>query len=362
MQDSLAAPFGNDISKTERYKAFWRRDPVERPLVGFTLRGWFPMLEYPTSAAWSPGELLTPDMIDPESFLDEEERMLREGELIADDILRGACPLTSIRWLPALLGCRLRVMEESVFSEEETRPWKELSHLQISRSNPWLAKYIEFVLALVERSAGRFPVSHGILLGPSDIAAAVRGSSQSILDLIDEPERAAQLLRDLGSIFKQINEEAWKRIPLFAGGYFDASYQLWAPKPIIRIQEDATNLYSPKLYRRFLQPVDRELARDYPCAFMHLHSTSLFILEAMLEIEEIRCFQINRDVAGPPVPELIPAFRAVQQAGRSLIIRGPLDPDEARLVLEALEPRGLYFYLMVETMGEVDDLRVVFGM
>ena len=37
-------PFGNDPEKIERYRAFWNRDSVDRPLVGFSFVGWYPLL------------------------------------------------------------------------------------------------------------------------------------------------------------------------------------------------------------------------------------------------------------------------------------------------------------------------------
>ena len=43
---STRAPFGNDTGKTERYRAFWNRSAVARPLVGFTRVGWFPLQEF----------------------------------------------------------------------------------------------------------------------------------------------------------------------------------------------------------------------------------------------------------------------------------------------------------------------------
>ncbi len=118
------------------------------------------------------------------------------------------------------------------------------------------------------------------------------------------------------------------------------------------------------LYRRFLQPVDRELAAHFPCAFMHLHSTSMFLLDTFLEIEEIRCFQVNYEVrsGGPPVAGMIPHWRKIQAAGRPLLLRGSLTPDEMRLLMDSLDPRGLYLYVMIENMAEVEALRPVVGM
>ncbi len=51
-------PFGNDPAKIERYRAFWDRSPVARPLVGFSVKSWFPLQEFAASAAWQDTDLL----------------------------------------------------------------------------------------------------------------------------------------------------------------------------------------------------------------------------------------------------------------------------------------------------------------
>jgi hypothetical protein len=223
---------------------------------------------------------------------------------------------------------------------------------------------MEFIDVLVARAAGRYPVSHGCLIGPSDIAALVRGHTQSVLDLVESPDAARRLLERCGEIFRQITEKAWDRIPQYHGGYFDAQYQLWSPGPIVRLQEDAAGVYSPKLYRELLQPVDREVARRFPGAFIHLHTNSMFLYDRFLEVEEIRCFQVNYEPysGGPPMPGMIPAFRKIQAAGRSLLVRGSFTPDELRLMVDSLDPRGLYLYIMVGSTAEADRLRPAIGM
>lgn len=359
-----SAPFGNDPSKVARYRAFWNRDEVDRPLAGFSFKSWFPLEEYAASAAWQSATHLTPGMVEPEAFMDDQERLLREGELLEDDILRGASPSQAIPWLAGMMGAWLRILPGSILGEQRTLSWDELAGVRLDPANPWFEKYVQFIQTLVDRSGGRFPVSHGTLVGPSDLLAALRGSGQSILDLMEEPARTSRLLQRFGQIFFQITEEAWKHIPLFYGGYYDAQYQLWAPGPIVRMQEDASGLYSPRLYREFVQPVDRELASHFACAFIHLHSTSMFLLDAFLEVEQIRCFQVNYEIrsGGPPIEGMIPYFRRIQGAQRPLLIRGSFTPGEMRTLLHALEPRGLYVYVMVESMEEVAALKPVLGM
>jgi hypothetical protein len=263
-----------------------------------------------------------------------------------------------------MLGAKLRILPGTILGVERTLPWDELESVRLDPGNPWFVKYFDFVGALVGRSAGRYPVSHGTLIGPSDIAALLRGHTRSVLDLLEYPDETRRLLGRCGDVFRQVTEEAWKRIPLFHGGYYDAQYQLWSPGPIVRLQEDASGTFSPGLYRERLQPVDREVARHFPNAFIHLHTNSMFLYDLFLEVEEIRCFQVNYEAGsgGPPVAGMIPAFRKIQAAGRPLLVRGSFTPDELRLLAGSLDPRGLYLYLMVGSLREAEALRPALGM
>lgn len=357
-------PFGNDPAKIERYKAFWSRAEVDRPLVGFTFVGWYPLEYFSACKSWKVNDYITPEMLKPEEWIDDYEGLLREGEDIEDDMLRGACPIQVAFpcFIPAILGCKMRVLPDSVLGQEQTLSWDEAMEKRLDPLNTWFEKYMEFVEALVDRAEGRYPLSHGIELGPIDLHAMLRGHSQSILDLMDEPARSAELLMHLGRIFAEFFEESWKRLPRYHGGYFDAQYQLWGPGPMIRMQEDATAVLSPNLYRQLVQPVDRMIARQFECNFIHLHSTSMFLLDAFLEIEELRCFEINVEPFNIPVRGMIEYFRRVQNADRPLLIRGSLTEDEARLVMDSLDPRGLYLHIMPESRKEVDALRAIFRM
>jgi hypothetical protein len=358
------APFGNSPAKIAGYRAFWDRAPVKRPLVGFSIKSWFPLQEFSASAAWQDRDVLTPDMVEPEAFLADQEQLLREGETIDDDILRGASPSQAVPWLDGMLGATLRILPGTVLGVERTLGWDDLANLRLDPEHPWLKKYVAFIEALVRHSAGRYPVSHGALIGPSDIAALLRGHTQSVLDLVESPGQMRQLLRRCGDVFRQVTEEAWKHIPLFHGGYYDAQYQLWSPGPIVRLQEDASGVLSPRLYREFLQSVDREVAGCFPSAFIHLHTNSMFLYDLFLEVTEIRCFQVNYEFhsGGPPIAGMIPAFAKIQAAGRPLLVRGSFTPDELRLLVDSLDPRGLYLYVMVGSPAEADALRPALGM
>ena len=357
-------PFGNDPGKIERYEAFWNRTDVDRPLVGFSFVGWYPLAYFNVCKSWRVNDHITPEMLRPDEWLDDYEKLLSEGEDIDDDMLRGACPIQVAFpcFIPAILGCEIRVLPDNVIGEEQQLSWTESMEKSLDRENPWFKKYVEFLEALVDRAAGRYPISHGAELGPTDLHALLRGHNGSIIDLVDAPTNSAELLMHLGQLFAEFFHESWKHIPLYHGGYFDAQYQLWAPEPIIRMQEDATAVFSPELYRNLVQPVDRMIAKQFACNFIHLHTTSMFILDAFLAIEELRCFEINIESFNIPVENMIKYFQMVQDADRPLLLRGSFTEDELRLVCDSLDPRGLYLHIMPNNQNEVDVMRPILGM
>ena len=357
--------FGNDPAKIERYRSFWNRDEVKRPLIGFTQVGWFPLTYFSACASWKVHDLITPSMLEPADWFDDYERLLREGESAADDIIRGACPIQVAFpcFLTAALGNAIRVLPGNVMGDVRELSWEDaMSAAAIEQTDPWYAKYIEFAEALVHRSEGRYPVSHGAELGPTDLHGLLRGHTESLIDLMDEPERSSELLMRLGHSFADFVQQLWSRVPLFHGGYFDAQYQLWSPGSIIRMQEDATAGYSPDLYRKLVQPVDRMIASRFDNAFMHLHTTSMHLLDAFLEVEEIACFEINIETFNIPLKDMVPYYRMVQAAQRPLLIRGSVDEEEMRLLINEVDPRGLYLHIIVESEHEIDDLRAIGGM
>ncbi|MDW7659053.1 MAG: hypothetical protein SCM11_17940 [Bacillota bacterium] len=354
--------FGNHPYKIKRYRQFWQMDPVDRPLVGFSYKTWFPLTEFEASRKWLAYRYLTPDRIVPENFMADQIRLLQEGEHIPDDIIRGASPSQAVDWIPGMLGNKIRILPESTLGEERVLPWDQLDRLRLDKENNWFMVYLSFIRTLVTQARGAFPVSAPPLYGPSDIAGTLRGHSQSIYDLIDEPERSRHLLWQVADLFLEIIHASAALIPRYQGGCFDAQYQLWSPGPIVRLQEDATSLYSPERYREFLQPIDRYIASQFECCMIHLHSSSMFLLDDFLDIHEISCFQVNNDVSGPPVSQMIPYFRKIQKAGKPLLIRGSFSPDELRALMGALDPRGLYLYIMVGSRQEIETSLPIVGL
>ncbi len=346
--------------KLLQYRAFWTNAPMARPLIGFSLGGWFPLQSYPGMAKFLGRKGIAADELHPEEFLADYERLVAPWEEMEDDVIRAVAPLPPFPWLEAMLGSRVQVGEDAIWALEGGFEYADLDALNLSSDNPWRRKYLEFVAALNDRFRDRCPVGQPILRGVSDMIAALRGSSQMIFDLYDQPEQFQRLAGRCTDLLIALIAEQQGITGPFAEGYEVEQLALWAPGRIIRMQEDGSAFFSPSLYVQHLQGEDERQASAFPYNVIHLHSSSLFLLDAILNVESLKCIQINKDVGGLEVGKMLPFFKQVQEHGKRLLIRGKLDNNDLTLLRNELSPNGLYLQIVVENPAETKLFREFF--
>jgi len=348
-------------AKLDRYLRFWSRHPADRPLVGFSVGGWFPLQSYRAMQRLRGKPMLVPDDLHPEEFLPDYEGVVALWDGVEDDMIRGVAPIPPFPWLEAMLGCRVQIGNESVWAEEGRFEYAELDRIDFSDENPWRRKYLEFVRTLKAHLGDRMPVGQPILRGPSDMIAAMRGSSEMVFDLYDRPDEFRRLAERCTEFAIRLVSAQHAVSGPFAGGYLIEQLGLWAPDRLVRLQEDSSALFSPDLYATLLQPWDRRMAEAFPYAAIHLHSSSLFLLDRILDVKALGCIQINKDVGNTAVAEMLPFLQMVQARNRSLLLRGRLDLDDLALLRGSLSPDGLYLQIVVETTAETGRLREFFA-
>jgi hypothetical protein len=346
--------------KLQKYIDFWTNVPLERPLVGFSLGGWFPLQSYTAMGKFRGRKGLSTDEILPEDFFADYDRIAAQWDEVEDDVIRAVAPLPFFPWLEAMLGSCVQVGNDSIWAMEGGFEYDAQDTLDLSKGNPWRLKYLEFVAALNDRFRDRYPVGQPILRGVSDMIAAFRGASQMVYDLYDRPEQFQCLARICTDFLVNLVREQQDITGEYAGGYEVEQLALWAPDRIIRMQEDGSAFYSPDLYLKYLQREDERQASSFPYSVIHLHSSSLFLLDKILDVESLKCIQINKDVGGAEVRKMLPFLKMVQDRGKRLLVRGKLDQDDLTFLKSELTPNGLYLQVVVENPIEMTQFRDFF--
>ena len=341
--------------KLEGYRKFWKLEDVDRPMIGFDVGGFFPFQWFSALGDIEETDSLQPEHLIVEKYLEDYTKLYARSSGVDDDLIKGVSPIPAIPWMEAMLGCPVEISGDSIWGKERNAGWDELDDLKLDDDNAWLEKYLEFLKALGGNAAGEYPISQPILRGISDMIGALRGNNQALFDTMDSPDRIKDLAARCTDALIKVTQKQYEIIEPYHGGYLIEQFGMWSPDIIVRLQEDVSAVYSPQTYCDLIQGFDRKVADAFPYCLIHLHNSSLFLIDYFLEVKEIDVFQINRDLVGMSTEDMIPYLQAVQNQNRRLLIRGPMSFEDLQLMKKSLSPAGLILQILLNNADRVGE-------
>jgi hypothetical protein len=331
----------------------WYDRANDRPLVGFTMGSYFPLKRYPEGAANLHG-VIGPGDVKVERFLNDTDALYELHEQAGGDFVFSAAPFFGLPWLEASVGCGV-VADHTTGSTRSIAPPGFASNPivpEFSESNPWVAKLLEFIPVLAERSAGRYPVGTTLMRGIADILSGLYGGGEFVLRMIDEPEELHRVIEALTRFWIAFGSCLMDHLPLFHGGTGSFQYALWSPGKFIWLQEDAAALLSPRMYEQFILPADTALAAAFEHSIFHLHPTRFIPTKYLVETK-LSAIELHIDSGGPSAEDLAGHYRTVL-ARKPLYIWGDVTEADLEFVLTALPVPGLAINLVVESAEQAE--------
>lgn len=269
-----------------------------------------------------------------------EHATLDRAAQVRDDLPPAIIAGGGVWFTGAVYGAPLRITADMMTTTPILNDWAQADALRLALDEGWAQRALALAEQLAARSGGRYAVTAGLLEGPSDMCANLRGPTPLAADLYEHPAEVRAFARRAADDWQTFTRALWQRIPLYDGGTV-TQWGLFAPGRAIALQEDFCTLVSPRQFRELFLPLDIELARGADIAWMHLHAGQVHLVDEVLTADAIRGVQIVNDgVASPPLSRVLPAMQRVQQRGRCLIIR-KYPPEELAEILPQLSLRGL---------------------
>jgi hypothetical protein len=284
---------------------------------------------------------LTPDMLDVERLAGpcQEPGPLR----IRGDRFDIVTAFTRVPWVEAVLGVPIHAtlqggsMRGKVFVES----WEDWRGVAAHRDAEWYDLLLQLTEMLVARSGGRHAVVAPIMRGPSDLAEAVLGAELMCLSIYDRPHALRSFLEESTDLFIEILHALLARFAPVAGGYV-SPFGIWAPGTVVRTQCDASAILSPRHYAEEFLPYDVLISESVDYSIIHLHSSSLHTVAALLEVERPQAIQVTLETGTsvPPLTALVPIFRKILEV-KPLLIEGQLTEAEVKWLVDTLPAEGL---------------------
>jgi hypothetical protein len=332
-------PGSEDPPDFARCDAFWARQETDRPLIA-------------TRVGSLANGRLTPADFRFEAFRPDYEMVYAQHSAAGADVPWAAFPPFPMPWLEAIAGCPVYHQDGTIWAGHWLDDYDRLSEIDLSRANPWLDKLLEFTRELVTLSGGRFPVALALMRGPADLLSALRGPERMVLDLFDYPAYLDEALQRLTDMWIVVAEAQRAIIPAFEGGYAFSVINLWGREPCGWFQDDAMALWSPHHYRRHLRICQERLSRSMLITGIHLHPSPLFMIDDLLDIPRLDVIEINLDVNGPGVEELLPHLARIIER-KHLALWGEFTADDYRLLHDHLPACGLLLQVMGASVEQV---------
>ena len=319
--------------------SFWGKKATDRPPVGvYDDRIFLPIgfLRRPFR-----GSIVQPEDLTEGLAMTEYEYWFKDRAVSCDDLLAFSAPWRAIPWLEACAGCPVRYSEGSLAPDHFVESAEELASLPIPAANGWLECMERQTAWLESQVPSDGWVSPSILRGPSDVLAAMRGITNFLVDLIDNPRAVRQAAGRVNQLLLQALDAHFSRVKPKLGGYSHI-FGYWAPERTIAIQEDTMGMASPAAYRDIFMEHNAEVVRHLGAyVLFHLHATGYKHYREVLSIPGIGGLQIVMETGGPTLLDLLPVFREILEKSRLILQVGDL-VEHLPEILRKLPREGLF--------------------
>jgi hypothetical protein len=190
--------------------------------------------------------------------------------------------------------------------------WSELDRLRFDGEHPWFARYRRQLAAFVAAAAGKFAVSHFILINGLNFAFELVGATETYLALMERPETVRRAIELAFEVNLAVQEAFFAGAPLLAGGTASNMVQ-WIPGRVISESVDPFHMTSVDYFETWGRGVVERIFARFDGGVLHIHGNGRHLLPAVATVRGLKAIYLGDDHGFPSAFEVLPELR--QKAG-----------------------------------------------
>jgi hypothetical protein len=233
---------------------------------------------------------------------------------------------------------------------------EELPPIRFDENNKWwilTRKLLELVRKYAE---GKFIVGCPDLVENIDILGALRDNQTLMIDMIERPGWVCQKVDEINQVWFEAYNRIYDIIKLDDGSSAFSAFHLWGPGKTAKVQCDASAMFSPDMFNRFVVPALTEQCRWLDNSMYHLDGTQCIChLDSLLAIEALDAVEWTPQSGIEPGghPRWYGMYKKILDAGKSVQIIG-VTIDDAERILDTLGTQGVYLSVDVADEKEIE--------
>jgi hypothetical protein len=252
---------------------------------------------------------------DPRERIRFWDDLLRENAALEDDSMPSAYLSEFDQGLyGGLVGGEVRFMTHpengwiSSMVPPLLRDWSSLDSLSFAETVPWWQRYLHQLDQFTKGAAGRFGISHFILIDSLNFAFELVGATNTYLSLSENPEAVQKTIEFAFRLNLKVQDAFFERVPMFEGGTFSNMVQ-WIPGKIISESVDPFHMTSLECFEEWGREAVQRMFDRFDGGVIHLHGNGRHLLEAVSSIRGLKAVHLGDDRGFAPAVEILPELR-----------------------------------------------------
>jgi hypothetical protein len=256
------------------------------------------------------------DYPDPSARAAFWDSLLGERRAVEDDSIPSAYLSELDQGLyGGLLGGRVQFMAhpENGWISSMVAPlledWSGFDSLRFDPGHPWFERYRQQLKVFTEAAAGKFGISHFILIDGLNFVFELLGATATYLSLVEHPEMVRRAIDFAFDLNVKVQSTFFDLVPPLEGGTSSNMVQ-WIPGRIVSESVDPFHMTNVDYFERWgREPIERILER-FDGGVLHLHGNGRHLLPAVCSIRGLKAIFLGDDRGFPPAFEVLDDLRA----------------------------------------------------
>jgi hypothetical protein len=245
---------------------------------------------------------------------------------------------------------------------EEIAAPEQLPPLRFDPSHSWWKTTEKILSACAAQARGKYIVGCPDLIENVDVLSSLRGAQTLMMDMLERPEWVESKIWEINQVYFDAYQRIYDIIKLDDGSSAFGAFYVWGQGKTAKLQCDASAMFSPEMYQRFVVPALTAQCEWLDNSIYHLDGTQAVChLDSLLGIKPLDAIEWTPQAGIEPGgnKRWYDLYKRILAAGKSVQVVN-VELHDIKPLIDAIGTKGVYMLIQFKDEHEAEQaLKIV---